>query len=116
MITKPVVLNSLPSDSIACFCLFSFLGPHLQHMEILRFGVELELQLLAYTTATALQDLSGICNLDHSLPQCQILNPLSEARDQTHILMGTRWVHNPLSHNGSSLHSLLLVKYAGLLS
>ena len=25
--------------------------------------------------------------------QCQILNPLREARDQTHVLMDTRWVH-----------------------
>ena len=30
-------------------CLF---GPHLQHMEVPRLGVELELQLLAYTTGT----------------------------------------------------------------
>ena len=30
---------------------FCFLGPHLQHMEIRRLGVEAELQLLAYTTA-----------------------------------------------------------------
>ena len=40
-----------------CFFLF-FLGPQLQHMEFPRLGVELELQLLAYTTATAMQDLS----------------------------------------------------------
>jgi len=32
---------------------FVFLGPHLQHMEIPRVGVKSELQLLAYTTATA---------------------------------------------------------------
>ena len=32
----------------------------------------------------------------------QILNPLSEARDQTNILMGTRWVLNLLSHNRNS--------------
>ena len=40
--------------------LFFFLGPHLQHMDIPRLGVELELQLLAYTTATAMRDLSHI--------------------------------------------------------
>ena len=35
---------------------FFFLGLHLWHMEILRLGDEWELQLLAYTTATAALD------------------------------------------------------------
>jgi len=34
------------------FIYFFFLGLHQQHMEIPRLGVKLELQLLAYTTAT----------------------------------------------------------------
>ena len=33
-----------------------FSGPHLQHMEVPRPGAESELQLLAYTTATAMPD------------------------------------------------------------
>ena len=37
--------------------------------------------------------------------QCQILNPLSKARDQSHILMDASWVFNLLSHNRSSSHS-----------
>ena len=57
------------------------------HMEVPRLGVELELQLLAYTTATAAADLSHICDLHHSSQQRQILNPLSEVRDQTSNLM-----------------------------
>ena len=36
------------------FFFFSFLGPHLQHMEVPRIGIKLELQLAAYTTATAM--------------------------------------------------------------
>ena len=56
-------------------------------MEVPRLGVESELQLLAYITTTEMQDLSHICDLHHSSLQCQILNPLSEARDQTHSLM-----------------------------
>ena len=36
--------------------LFIFLGPHPWHMEVPRVGVEWELQLLAYTTATAMPD------------------------------------------------------------
>ena len=64
---------------------FFFLGPHLQNMEIPKLGVESELQLLAH--ATAKWDLSCVCDLHHSSGQCQIPNPLSKARDQTHILM-----------------------------
>ena len=60
-------------------------------MEVSRIWVELELQLLAYTTATAMQDLSYICDLCHGLQQCRILNPLSKARDETRILMDTSW-------------------------
>ena len=37
--------------------LLFFLGPHLWHIEILKLGVHSELQLPAYATATATQDL-----------------------------------------------------------
>ena len=60
---------------------FGFLGLHPRHMEIPMLGVKSELELLAYTTATATQDPSLICNLYHSSQQRWILNPLSEARD-----------------------------------
>ena len=53
---------------------------------IFDLGVELELQLLAYATATAIPDLSRIYDLHHSSGQHQILNPLSKARDQTCML------------------------------
>ena len=46
---------------------FSFLGPHLQHMQVPRLGVELELQLLAYTIGTTMPD--PICNLHCISPQ-----------------------------------------------
>ena len=62
------------------FFLF-FLGPYLQHMEVPRLGVKLELQLPIYTTATAMWDLSPDCSLHHSSQKHQILNPLSQARD-----------------------------------
>ena len=51
------------------FFLFSFLGPHLWHMESPRLGVKLELLLPAYTTATAKWDLSFICSLHHEQGQ-----------------------------------------------
>ena len=68
-------------------------------MEVPRLGVQLELQLPAYTTATATPDPSLSCKLHHSSQQHRILNLLSEARDQTRVLMDTNWVLNPLSHS-----------------
>ena len=61
-------------------------------MEVPRLWVESELQLWAYATVTATWDLSRICDLHHSTWQCQILDLLSETRDQTCILMDTSWV------------------------
>ena len=69
-----------------CFCFLLFLGLHPQHMEVLRLGVQLELQLLTYARATATLGLSRICKLHHSSRQCRILNPLSKARDRTRKL------------------------------
>ena len=77
----------VPFLEVLFFFFFFFLGPHMQHMKVPRLGVKLELQLLAYTIATAMQDLRCICDLHYSSWQCQILNPLSEARDQIHIFM-----------------------------
>ena len=45
---------------------FFVLGLHLWHMEVPRLGVELELQLLPYTTDTTTCDLSHICVLHQS--------------------------------------------------
>ena len=66
-----------------------FLGLHSQHMEVPRLGVELELQLAAYTTAIATQDLSGVCYLHRNSRQHWSLNPVSKARDWTRNLMVT---------------------------
>ena len=68
-------------------CLVSvFLGPHLRHMEVPRLGVQSELQLPAYTAATATPDLSCIRDLPRTFRPRQILNPLSEAGNRTYIL------------------------------
>ena len=89
---------------------FFFLGPHQQHMEVPRLGVNSELQLPTHTTATSTQDPSRICDLHHSSWQHQIFNPLSEAKDHTRILMDTRQVGNPLSHHGNSKNLSLLIQ------
>ena len=61
-------------------------------MEVPRLRVKSEPQLPAYTTATATQDPSLVCDLCHSSWQHQILSPLSKARDQTHNLMDASWI------------------------
>ena len=78
----------------------SILGPQPWQMEVRRLGAESELQPPNY--AIAMPELSHICDLHCSCWQHQILNPLSEARDQTHIFRDTSRV-NTLSHNGNSL-------------
>ena len=66
-------------------------------MDVSRLGVESELQLLVYTTVTAMRVLSCTCDLYHGS-----FNPLSKTRYLTCILMDTSWVLNPLRHNGNS--------------
>ena len=43
------------------FFFFFFLGLYLRHREVHWIGVKSELQLLAYDTASAMQDLSCVC-------------------------------------------------------
>ena len=69
-------------------------------MEIPSLGVELELQQLAYVPATAMLDLSRVCDLHHSSRQHWMFNPLSEARDQTRILMLDSFLQR---HSGNPL-------------
>ena len=66
-------------------------GDRVPNPEVLRLEVKSELQLPA--TATATQHLNRVCEVPYSSWQRRILNPLSEAGDQTRILMDARWVH-----------------------
>ena len=90
------------------FWSFVFLGPHLWHMEVPRLGVESELQLPAYTTATAMPDPNCVCDLHHSSGQCRILNPLSEARDGTRILTDTGRIRFHCAMTGTLVSAFLL--------
>ena len=65
-----------------------FLGPNPRHVEVPRLGVESELQLPAYATATAMPDPSRISDLCLSSQQ---------RSDQTSILMDTSQILNPPS-------------------
>ena len=62
-----------PGINATCLFFFFFQWSHLQHMEVSRLRVKLELQRLAYATATATLDPSHICDLRHSLWPHQIL-------------------------------------------
>ena len=101
-----------------CFLLFRVI-PAVYGSSQVRGWMKLELQLLAYTTATATPDLSHIFNLCHSSPQCWILNPLSGARDWTCILVNTSQVCNLLNHNGNCCSTNIYwapVMFQGLIS
>ena len=68
--------------------LFFFLWPHLQQMEVPGTRSWIGAAAEAYAMSMATPDPSCFCELC-SLWQCQILNPLSKARDRTHILTET---------------------------
>ena len=68
-----------------------------------RGRIELQLQ------ATVTMDLSCIFNLHHSSWQHQILNPLSEARDRTCILMNSSRICFQCATMGTPRISVLLM-------
>ena len=69
------------------FCWETHTHTRIHHAFFFFFFRAAPAMLLAYTTATATWDLSCIYDLHHSSRQRQILNPLSEAGDQTYVLM-----------------------------
>ena len=81
-------------------------------MEVPRLR-ESELQVPVYTTTTATPNPSLVCNLHHSLQQCRILNPLSLARDRTHLLMDTSWVYHHWTPTGTLMWHYLKAVYTG---
>ena len=96
------VINGHEGSAWGFLSVFIFLWLSPWHMGVPRLGAESEQQLLAYTKATAKPDSSQVCGRHHSLQQCWILNPLSEAGDQTRTLLDTGRILNPLSHSGIS--------------
>ena len=87
---------TIPWCTLGFFFFFFFLsslGPYPWHMEVPRLEVESELQLPAYTIATATPNQSHIFSPHHSSWQCWILSPLSEAKDRTWVLVDTSQIH-----------------------
>ena len=62
-------------------------------MEVPRLGVELELQLPGYTTATATWDPNYTVTCTTAHGNACIPYPLSGARGQTRIFMDASWIH-----------------------
>ena len=89
------------------FLFFVFLLAHPWHLEVPRLRVKLEVQLLAYTTATATPDPSHVCTLHHSSWQCWILNPLSKAGDRTRNLKVPSRIH--FSYATTEIPSTIIV-------
>ena len=81
--------------------MFSFMAARVVY-QVPRPGGKLELQVPAYTTATAMLNLSSICDLCHSFRQRWILNTPGEPRIEPASSKTPCWVPNPLSHNGNS--------------
>ena len=87
------------------FVFFFLIRSHPQHMEVPRLGVESELHLPVYTTATATQNRSPTRDLRHSLQ-----HPLSEARDRTRVLTDPSQILNLMSHNRRSYFFFFFTK------
>ena len=94
------------------FLSFVLLGLYPQHMEVPRLGVQSELWLPAFATATATPDLSLIFDLHHNSWQRHIINPLSEARDPTCNLMLPSRISFRCTTMGTSRNCLLITKIA----
>ena len=69
---------------------FCFIKPHSWHMEVLRLGVKLQIRAI-------------YAGLHHSSWQHWIPNPMSKARDQTRIFMGTNQIHFHCASKGTPL-------------
>ena len=62
---------------------------------------KLELQVSAYTSATAMQDLNCVCDPYHISWQHRILNPLSKVRNWNGIFIDTSQAHYPWARAGT---------------
>ena len=68
---------------------FFFLWPHQWHKEVPRLEVKIRAAAASLHHSYSHTDPSHVCDLHHSSQQHWVFNPLSEARDRTHILVDT---------------------------
>ena len=90
----PVLHENLDIHAFTNFFFFLvFLGLHLQQIyghSQARGRIGAAAAGLCHSHSNARS--SHVCDLNHSSRQCQILNPLSRARDRTCILVDTSWI------------------------
>ena len=87
------------------FFFLLFLGSHPRHIGGSQARGRIGIQLLAYSTTTATQGPSHVCDLHYNslIWQCQILNPLSESSDQTHNLKVPSQIHFRYAMTGTPI-------------
>ena len=93
---------------VCIFFFFTFLGPHLQHVEVPRLGIEKKLQLLAYATATATRNPSAIFVRAH--PNARSLTHwVRPGIKPTSSWILVRWTQFLLSRDGNSSSFLFIL-------
>ena len=107
-LTSRFYLGEVPQNQeekgpqIVCLFIYLFIVFLGLHMEVPRRGVKLELQLLVYTTATAMPDLSHVCNLHHSSLQTPDPYPIAQGQGWNPRPHGYQSGLLSLSHTGTS--------------
>ena len=81
-----------------CFCFFFFF---FRATPVAYGGSQAKDLIGATATATVTWDLSRVYDPHHSSWQCQILNPLSEARNRTHNPMVPSWIRFHFTTTGT---------------
>ena len=77
------------------------------HMDVPRLGGRIRAAAASLGTASAMPDLSHVCDLHHSSWQCQTPDPLNEARDQTRILMDPSQIHFLCATIGTLVNTII---------
>ena len=90
------------------FCFVFFYSHTRAIWKFPRLGVESELQLPVYSTATATLDPSGICDPHCGSRQCWIFTHWERPGTKPESSRSLRWVLTPLSHNGNSWREKIL--------
>ena len=77
---------------VFCVVFFGLLGPHWRHMDVPRLGFQIRAAVAGLHHSHSNLGSEPRLQSTHSSRQRQILNPLSEARDRTRVLMDASWV------------------------